>query len=267
MPLERCRSPIRCESHSAFNNKRFITSQDRQRQPFCRSCTSIYFENSFSPTLAHRPASSMSDTVMNDAIKNDVGPSAAADNSGAGPAPAPAPTKTLKSQILGGTLTLLAGSGLVGIKNLVSNVVTARLLGPVGFAHATAVYTILMLMSCITLAFQVVSAKYIARSPLAEDRVSVFVSLHRRAWIAGIIIGSLLFLFAGPLTTYLNLPDPVLISLLPPGIAFYIPLGVRRGYIQGVHAFRPLAVNFMLEGLVRLGGLCPLKIGRASRRE
>jgi hypothetical protein len=29
---------------------------------------------------------------------------------------------------------------------------------------------------------------------------------------------------------------------------------VRRGYIQGVHAFGALAINFMLEGVVRLGG-------------
>ena len=64
----------------------------------------------------------------------------------------PAPAKTLKSQLLGGSLTLLAGSGLVGVTNLLYNVVTARLLGPTGFAHATAVYTILMLLSCITLA-------------------------------------------------------------------------------------------------------------------
>lgn len=171
---------------------------------------------------------------------------------------APSRPKNLKSQILGGSLTLLAGSGLVGITNLVYNVVTARLLGPAGFAHATAVYTILMLVSCVTLAFQVVSAKYIARTPLAEERAKVFANLHRRSWIAGIAIGTLLYLFKGPLTSYLNLPDPVLISLLALGAAFYIPLGVRRGYIQGIHAFRSLAINFMLEGLVRLGGLCLL---------
>ena len=70
--------------------------------------------------------------------------------------PTKAPVKTLKSQLLGGSLTLLAGSGLVGVTNLVYNVVTARLLGPTGFAHATVVYTILMLMSGITLSFQVV---------------------------------------------------------------------------------------------------------------
>jgi O-antigen/teichoic acid export membrane protein len=163
--------------------------------------------------------------------------------------------KALKSQLFGGTLTLLAGSGLVGVTNLVYNVATARLLGPTGFANATAVYTILMLLSCITLAFQVVCAKYIAKSPSAEERLQVFANLHQRSWIAGIGIGLLLFVFERPLTAYLNLPDPVLIWLLALGTAFYIPLGVRRGYIQGIHSFGPLAVNFMLEGLVRLGGV------------
>src|SRR3984885_1767702 len=177
-----------------------------------------------------------------------VDPAATSSTSGA------APAKTLKSQLLGGSLTLLAGSGLVGVTNLLYNVVTARLLGPTGFAHATAVYTILMLLSCITLAFQVVCAKYVAKGATAEDRTDIFASLHQRSWIAGIGIGLLLFLFGRPVTTFLNLPDPALISLLALGTAFYIPLGVRRGYIQGVHAFGALAINFMLEGIVRLGG-------------
>jgi O-antigen/teichoic acid export membrane protein len=169
------------------------------------------------------------------------------------PAAAP-PSKTLKSQLLGGSLTLLAGSGLVGVTNLLYNVITARLLGPTGFSHSTAVYTILMLMSGITLSFQVVCAKYIARTALTEDRMAVFATLHQRAWIAGIAIALALFVMAAPLAGYLNLPDPGWISLLALGTAFYVPLGVRRGYIQGVHAFGPLALNFMLEGLVRLVG-------------
>lgn len=165
------------------------------------------------------------------------------------------PAKTVKSQLLGGSLTLLAGSGLVGITNLVYNVATARLLGPTGFAHATAVYTILMLLSAITLSFQVVCAKYVAKTTSPEDKAAVFTSLHERAWAAGIALGLLLFLSEHALARYLNLPDPILISLLALGTAFYIPLGVRRGYIQGIHAFGPLAINFMLEGLVRLAGV------------
>ena len=192
---------------------------------------------------------------MTETIKNAVAESSIA---GSSPSVKPImslPAKTLKSKLLGGSLTLLAGSGLVGVTNLVYNVATARLLGPSGFAHATAVYTILMLMSGITLSFQVVCAKYVAKSKTPEARAAVFATLHQRSWMSGIAIGLLLFLVERPLTAYLNLPDPALISLLALGTAFYVPLGVRRGYIQGIHAFGPLAVNFMLEGLVRLGGV------------
>ncbi|MBZ5687266.1 MAG: oligosaccharide flippase family protein [Acidobacteriia bacterium] len=151
-------------------------------------------------------------------------------------------------------MTMLAGSGLVGVANLVYNVVTARMLGPTGFAHVTAVYTLLMLASAITLSFQAVCAKYVASHESCEDKAAIFASLHLKSWMASVGLGLLLFLFNRVLTIYLNLPDPVLISLLAVGTAFYIPLGARRGYIQGVHAFRSLAANFMVEGLVRLGG-------------
>ncbi len=164
------------------------------------------------------------------------------------------PGKSLRQKLLGGSIALLAGSGLVGVTNLVYNVITARLLGPTGFAHATAVYTLLMLASAITLSFQVVCAKYVASHESEGDKNEILASLHLRAWIAGIALGLVLFLCNHALKRYLNLPDSLLISLLALGTAFYIPLGVRRGYIQGVHAFSALAVNFMLEGLVRLGG-------------
>jgi O-antigen/teichoic acid export membrane protein len=176
-----------------------------------------------------------------------------ADSSSGRPAPYPHARK-MRDQLVGGSLTLLAGSGLVGITNLVYNVVTARLLGPAGFAHATAVYTLLMLASAITLSFQVVCAKYVANHELPEDKAAIFAAVHYRAWIAGIALGSVLFLLNRVLMAYLNLPDQDLISLLALGTAFYIPLGARRGYIQGIHAFRSLALNFMLEGVVRLGG-------------
>src|SRR5215470_10892945 len=166
----------------------------------------------------------------------------------------PSQGRALRQKLLGGSIALLAGSGLVGVTNLLYNVITARLLGPTGFAHATAVYTLLMLTSAITLSFQVVCAKYVAGHETVEEKAAIFASLHLRAWIAGVGLGLLLFLFNRVIEHYLNLPDRVLISLLALGTAFYIPLGVRRGYIQGVQAFRSLAINLMVEGSVRLIG-------------
>jgi O-antigen/teichoic acid export membrane protein len=138
--------------------------------------------------------------------------------------------------------------------NLVYNLAIARLLGPSGFGHATAVYTLLMLMSAVTLSFQIVCAKLVAGHESNAEKAAVYAGLHRRAWLVGIGIGVLLILARDVVTAYLNLPDPVLIIFLAMGTAFYIPLGARRGCMQGTYAFNSLAINLILEGLVRLGG-------------
>ncbi|MBZ5532922.1 MAG: oligosaccharide flippase family protein [Acidobacteriia bacterium] len=169
---------------------------------------------------------------------------------------------TLRAQLLKGGLTLLAGTGLVGILNLAHNIAVARLLGPTGYGHAAAVFTLLMLVSAITLAFQILCAKLVAGHDSPADKAGVYVKLHRKSWTVGITLGLLLTVICGPISGYLNLPNPLLIALLGLGTAFYIPLGVRRGYTQGICAFAPLARNFLLEGLVRLGGaLLLIKLG------
>jgi len=164
------------------------------------------------------------------------------------------PSTSSRLRLLSGSLILLSGSGLVGAANFVYNVTIARMLGPTGFAHATAVYTLLMLMSAVTLSFQIVCTKLVANHESPEEKAAVYVGLHRRAWRLGVVVGSLLILSRNLITAYLNLPEPLLIVLLAIGTAFYIPLGARRGCMQGMYSFGRLAINLILEGLVRLGG-------------
>src|SRR4051794_36225536 len=68
------------------------------------------------------------------------------------------------SRILGGSIVMLLGSGLVSGVNFAYNVAVARLLGPSLFGHAAAAVTLLMLVSAVTLAFQLVCAKLVARN-------------------------------------------------------------------------------------------------------
>ena len=168
--------------------------------------------------------------------------------------PAEAPLDALRSRIVSGSLLLLAGSGLVGVTNLLYNIAIARMLGPTGFGHATAVYTVLMLMSAVTLSFQIVCTKLVANHDSPAEKAAVYVGLHRRAWRFGIAIGLLMVLARGLVASYLNLPSTTLVILLALGTTFYVPLGARRGCIQGTYAFNLLAINLMLEGVVRLGG-------------
>jgi len=163
-------------------------------------------------------------------------------------------TKTLQSRIVSGSAVLVSGSGLTTVINLAYNVVVARFLGPRGFGHATVVYTLLTLLSAITLSFQIMAAKAVAQQETADAKAAVYRGLHRNAWACGLLVGLILLLSQRAIASYLNLPDPSLVALLAIGAAFYVPLGTRRGYIQGTYKFHRLAINLILEGAVRLGG-------------
>jgi O-antigen/teichoic acid export membrane protein len=165
---------------------------------------------------------------------------------------------SLRAAILSGSMILLVGSGLVSIINLVYNILLARVLGATGFGHAVSVYTLLMLLSAVTLSFQFVCSKFVAKNNSLAAKAAVYSVLHRRSWQAGALVGITLAVASPAISRYLNLPDPRLIILLAVGTAFYIPLGVRRGLLQGMYKFRRLSINFILEVVVKLGATIAL---------
>jgi O-antigen/teichoic acid export membrane protein len=100
------------------------------------------------------------------------------------------------SRIVSGSLIMLLGSGVVSAGNFGYNVVIARLLGPAGFGHTSALVTLLMLASAITLSFQLVCAKFVARNESLYGKAEVYRILRRRAWLVGIALGAALALFS-----------------------------------------------------------------------
>ncbi|MGA3091348.1 MAG: lipopolysaccharide biosynthesis protein [Terriglobales bacterium] len=174
----------------------------------------------------------------------------------------PSPTRPashwLHATIFNGSMTLLVGSGLVSAINLIYNIVLARALGASGFGQAVSVYTLLMLLSAVTLSFQFVCSKFVAKNNSLATKAAVYSVLHGRSWQAGAVVGTTLAITSPAISRYLNLSDPTLIVILAVGTAFYIPLGVRRGMLQGMYNFRRLSINFILEVVVKLGGTVAL---------
>jgi O-antigen/teichoic acid export membrane protein len=159
----------------------------------------------------------------------------------------------LRTRMLRGSIILLLGTGLVSATNLLYNIAIARGLGAAGFGHATAIYTLLMLLSAVTLAFQLVCSKFVARNLELPAKFAIYRDLLRRSWQVGLALGVLLVVCSSAISKYLSLPSSHDIVLLGVGTAVYIPLGVRRGMLQGLCDFRRLAVNFVLEVLVKFG--------------
>jgi O-antigen/teichoic acid export membrane protein len=151
---------------------------------------------------------------------------------------------------------------LVAATNLFYNILIARMLGPAGFGHASALYTLLMLITALTLSFQLITSKFIARSLDPTLRAQIYAQLLRRAWWVGLGIGVLLAVFSVQLKEYFNLPALHDLILLAVAAAVYIPVGVRRGKMQGCYDFRGIAINVVVEvGVKFFGALLFLYFG------
>ena len=149
--------------------------------------------------------------------------------------------------MLSGSIVMLLGSVLVAGINFGFNVSMARLLGPSLFAQVAAVVTLLMLASAVSLSFQMVCAKFVARNESTFGKLAVFHGLRKRAWIVGIAIAVGLTLAQKPVAAYLQMPNSWVLAVFALGMAFYTPLGVKRGNMQGLCAFGALSRNYILE--------------------
>ena len=155
------------------------------------------------------------------------------------------------STVLTGSVVMLLGSGIVSAVNFGYNVVMARYLGPADFGQVSAIATLLMIASALTISFQLVCAKFVARNESAWAKSKVFNSLLTRAWIAGAAVALALFFLREPLSIWLKLPTNSLITLLAVAVAFSLPMGVKRGGLQGLCEFRALSLNFIVEAAAK----------------
>ena len=149
--------------------------------------------------------------------------------------------------------------------NLLYNLLVAHMLGPEGFSHATVVYTLLVVSSAVTLSVQVVCAKMVASHESYEEKAAIYSGLHWKAWKLAFVAALGLILARNFVAGYLNLPDSRLIVLLAIGTAFYIPLGARRGAIQGNYAFgSSVSISFWKRLFAWLGHGCLFDMGMGA---
>src|SRR5580765_7168111 len=94
--------------------------------------------------------------------------------------------QTAHATVLSGSFIMLIAMMLVNVFNFAYNMVMARMLGPAAFGNINAAVTLLLLASCISLAFQLVCAKFVARNHADSSKAAVVHSLLGKAWMASL---------------------------------------------------------------------------------
>src|SRR5579885_3853660 len=130
-----------------------------------------------------------------------------------------APTQ---SRLVGGSLVMLAGSMTVSVLNFGYNMVVARMLGKAAFAQAAAAVTVQLIISALTLSFQIVCAKFVAKNETDEQKSYTYRFLLRRSWMIGLTVGLVITVFSIPAAHWLQMSSPWTLILLAVGMTFYV---------------------------------------------
>ncbi len=158
---------------------------------------------------------------------------------------------------------LLAGGSILGLAMLVANagnyalnLLLGRWLSPAQFSDATLMVTLMLTLTSITLCLQLVAARFVgmydaAGTPERSDRLAR--TLRRGALVAGLACAVLLAAPAAWWQDVFQTGSWVPFVVLGAGMPFYLVQSVGRGVMQGRLRFRPLAVTFVAEMVVRLG--------------
>ncbi len=162
---------------------------------------------------------------------------------------------------LGGAM-LIANAG-----NYLLNVFLGRWLTPAEFADANLMVTIMLLVTAIAISLQLMAARFAGINAVNDDlsatlRLSKW--LERGAYGVGLAVMALLAAGAGFWSSFFNSESAWPFAILALGMPFYLAQAVGRGVLQGTLLFRPLAMTFVVEMVVRVSlgiGLVALGLG------
>lgn len=166
---------------------------------------------------------------------------------------------------LTGGAILLISMTVVNAGNYLFNLVLGRWLGPAAFADLSLIVTLMLMVTFITVTFQLTAAKISAAYHAEGDTVQLEAFRQwfgKLAWVIGGVAGAIVALGSPLWRDFFNSQSALPFVVLGVGLPVYFAQGVDRGILQGQTRFIRLSLTFVVEMVVRLGlGLALVALG------
>jgi O-antigen/teichoic acid export membrane protein len=164
-------------------------------------------------------------------------------------------SQLLTGGIFTGGAILFISTTIVNGGNYLFNLILGRWLGPAAFADLSLIVTIMLMITFVTITYQLTSAKFAAKYSAAEDQAELAGLrrfLGKNAWIIGIILALILGAGAPVWQKFFHTQSLWPFVILSIGLPIYFVQGVDRGILQGQMRFGILSLSYQAEMWVRL---------------
>ena len=146
---------------------------------------------------------------------------------------------------------------IVNLGNYLYNLIVGRMLGPSGFADASLLVTMLLVLSFLAMTFQLTAAKFSAEMDGEESQLLVSL-MSRYGLVVGAVISLCMVLFSNQLQLFFQSQSAWMYIIFALCVPLYFLMSVGRGHVQGIRNFRLLSISYQVEMLIRLCGTIAL---------
>ena len=146
---------------------------------------------------------------------------------------------------------------IVNLGNYLYNLIVGRMLGPSGFADASLLVTMLLVLSFLAMTFQLTAAKFSAEMDGEESQLLVSL-MSRYGLVVGAVISLCMVLFSNQLQLFFQSQSAWMYIIFALCVPLYFLMSVGRGHVQGIRNFRQLSISYQVEMLIRLCGTVAL---------
>jgi len=166
------------------------------------------------------------------------------------------PRQVFRSELVRGSVLLLAGFTTLNALNYVFQLIMGRMLGPVDYGAMAALLSVFIVFGVPASTVSTVVTKFTCDYKARDDFAGVFSLLakmsKRLLWL-GVAICAF-FIFGGSLlTSFLKIPTVLPVVLLGILFLYYFPAVINDAVLRGLLKFPFLSANSVFSGVLKLG--------------
>lgn len=147
---------------------------------------------------------------------------------------------------------MVFGSNAVNFLNYIYHLVMGRLLGPSNYGELAALFSLIGLLGIIPGSLSLVIIKYISSSKTEEDIEGIVRWFDRKIFLGAISLFLIIVILAPSISSFLNIQNHLLITLIGAGFLFSIPALFNRSVLQGLLRFKQMVISVLVENIIKL---------------
>lgn len=154
--------------------------------------------------------------------------------------------------LFSGSAIMMVGSNATNFINYVYHLVMGRLLGPSNYGDLAALFSIIGLISIIPTSLSLVIIKYISSSRTEEDIEGIVRWFDKKIFLAAVSFFLLILILTPYTSSFLNIQNNLLITLMGAAFLFSIPSLFNRSVLQGLLRFKQMLISILVETSLKL---------------